>query len=122
LQMIGRALARAQTEMDGRLIHTWIEQADFESVGALPSDSEDIINMTLAVGGVRMAVILVEQASGGYKVSLRSRCGVDCSRLARQFGGGGHKNAAGAFFDEPLDAARSKILEAVREAMRQAGV
>jgi phosphoesterase RecJ-like protein len=50
LQLIGRALVHAQTELDGRLIYTWLDHADFDATGALPSDSEDIINETLAVG------------------------------------------------------------------------
>jgi bifunctional oligoribonuclease and PAP phosphatase NrnA len=117
LQLIGRALVHTQTELDGRLIYTWLDRADFEASGALPSDSEDIINETLAVGGTQVAVILVEQPKGGFKISFRSRCLVDCSRLAEQFGGGGHKKAAGAFLNEPLDVAREKILDAVRAAM-----
>jgi bifunctional oligoribonuclease and PAP phosphatase NrnA len=117
LQLIGRAIGRAQTELDGRLIYTWIEQTDFATCGAVPSDSEDIINMTLAVDSAEVAVILVEQASGGFKISLRSRNEVDVSRLAEQFGGGGHKRAAGAFLNGPLPAARTKILDAVRAAM-----
>ena len=118
IHLIGRALARAQTELDGRLICTWIELADFAATGAVPSDSEDIINMTLGVGGTQVAVILVEQGTGGFKVSLRSRCDLDCSRLAEQFGGGGHKKAAGALLNEPLHSARAKILDAVRAAMK----
>ena len=117
LQLIGRALGHAQTELGGRLIHTWLDQSDFAATGALPSDSEDIINMMLSVGGTEAAVILVEQAGGGSKISLRSRCQVDCSRVAELFGGGGHKKAAGAFLDEPLESARTKILDAVRAAM-----
>lgn len=118
LQLIGRALAHTQTELDGRLIYTWISQADFAATGAVASDSEDIINMTLAVGGAEVAVILVEQATGGFKVSLRSRCEVDCSTVAERFGGGGHKKAAGAFVNEPLETARQKILDAARAAMQ----
>jgi bifunctional oligoribonuclease and PAP phosphatase NrnA len=117
LQLIGRALGRAQTELDDRLICTWLDQADFAATGALPSDSEDIINMTLSVGGTEVAVILVEQPEGGFKVSFRSRCSVDCSAIAELFGGGGHKKAAGAFLNETLDSARRKILDAVRAAM-----
>ena len=94
------------------------EQSDFAACGAVPSDSEDIINMTLAVGGTEVAVILVEQRNGGYKVSLRSRCELDCSAIAEQFGGGGHKKAAGATLNEPLESARQKILDAVRAAMK----
>ena len=93
------ALAHTQTELGGRLIYTWLSQSDFAACGAVPSDSEDIINMTLAVGGTEVAVILVEQPSGGFKVSLRSRCQVDCSAIAERFGGGGHKKAAGAFVE-----------------------
>jgi bifunctional oligoribonuclease and PAP phosphatase NrnA len=121
LQLIGRALVHTQTEQSGRLIHTWLDQADFDACGALPSDSEDIINMTLAVAGTQVAVILVEQPKGGFKISFRSRCEVDCSKVAEQFGGGGHKKAAGAFLNEPLDAARTKVLDAVRTAMKIRG-
>jgi bifunctional oligoribonuclease and PAP phosphatase NrnA len=117
LQLIGRAIGRAQTDLNGRLIYSWIEQADFAATCAVPSDSEDIINMAMAVDGAEVAIMLVEQASGGFKVSLRSRNEFDCSRLAEQFGGGGHKKAAGAFLNGPLPAARENILDAVRAAM-----
>jgi bifunctional oligoribonuclease and PAP phosphatase NrnA len=118
LRLMGRTLARTQVELEGRLIYTWIELADFEATGALPSDSEDLVNMTLTVGGTEVALILVEQKGGGFKLSLRSRSEVDCSRLAEQFGGGGHKRAAGAMIREPLETARAKVLDAVRAAMR----
>ncbi len=121
LQLIGRTLARSQTELGGRLIYSSIDQADFAATGALPSDSEDIINMMLSVRGTEAAVILVEQATGGFKISLRSRCELDCSAVAEQFAGGGHRKAAGAFLNEPLDSARQKILDAVRAAMQLAG-
>jgi bifunctional oligoribonuclease and PAP phosphatase NrnA len=121
LQLIGRALGHTRTELDGRLIYTWLTQNDFQETGALPSDSEDIINETLAVGGTQVAVILVEQPKGGFKISFRSRCHVDCSQVAERFGGGGHKKAAGAFLNDPLDVAREKILDAVRAAMKSRG-
>jgi phosphoesterase RecJ-like protein len=117
LQLTGRTMARARTDLGGRLIYTWIERADFEATGAVPSDTEDVINMTLSVGGTEVAVILVEQTSGGFKVSFRSRCELDCSRVAERFGGGGHKAAAGAFLDGPLESARRKVLDAVRAEM-----
>jgi len=118
LKLIGRALARATTELGGWLIYTHIARADFEASGALPSDSEDVINMTLSVAGTEVAVILVEQKSGGFKVSFRSRCELDCAEVARQLGGGGHKAAAGAFVEGTLEDARSRVLDGVRAAMR----
>ncbi len=117
VQLIGRTLARARVELGGRLIHTWIERPDFEATGALASDTEDIVNMTLTVGGTEVAVILVEQSSGHFKLSLRCRSDVDCSKLAETFQGGGQNKAAGATLDGPLEAAQSRVLEVVRKAM-----
>jgi phosphoesterase RecJ-like protein len=118
LKLVGRSLGKVKAELDGRLIYTNIRQEDFKATGALPSDSEDIINMTLQVDGTEVAAIFVELASGGTKVSFRSRGGFDCSRLAEQFGGGGHKAAAGATIVEPFEAVERKVLDAVRAAMR----
>lgn len=118
LKLIGRVLARAVTELDGRLIYTWVEMVDFEQTGALPTDTEDVINMTLSVGGTEGAVILVEQSDGKCKVSLRSRGKMHSAEVAETFGGGGHKAAAGATVDGPLDVARERVLDAVRAVMR----
>ncbi len=120
LRLTGRTLARTQTELDGRLIYTWVERGDFEATGAVPSDTEDLINMTLTVGGTEVALILVETKTG-FKVSFRSRCELDCSRIAEQFGGGGHRRAAGAQLREPLATGREKVLAAVRAAMEGKG-
>jgi len=119
LQLRGRILARTQSELGGRLAHSNVRQADFEATGALPSDTEDVINMTLAIAGTEVAVILVEQTSGVFKLSFRSRTPqVDCNQLAGKFGGGGHKAAAGASIEGPFEAAQAKVLDAVRGAMR----
>ncbi|HZZ27602.1 MAG TPA: bifunctional oligoribonuclease/PAP phosphatase NrnA [Pirellulales bacterium] len=118
LNLTGRILTGAKSELDGRFIYTAVRQDDFKATGAIPSDTEDIINMTLNVAGTQMAVILVEQPSGDAKVSFRSRCAVDCSKLAEQFGGGGHKAAAGAFVKGPFEQAQAKVLDAVRAVLK----
>ena len=101
------------------LAHTAALKEDFEATGALGSDTEDVINLTLAVAGTEVAVILVEQPSGSFKISFRSRTPkVDCSELAKSFGGGGHKAAAGASINAPWPEAQRKVLDAVRSAMR----
>ncbi len=118
LQLVGRTLARAQSELGGRLIHTAVFRGDFDATGALPSDTEDVINLTLTVAGTQVAVILVEQPDGKFKISFRSRSTVDCSKLAEVFGGGGHKAAAGAMAPGPYEAAQKKVLDVVRAAMQ----
>ena len=120
LRLRGIVLGRTETDLDGRMAYTHIRLTDFEQSGAVPSDTEDLINLTLGIKGVEFAVILVEQTDGNFKLSFRSRCGVDCAQLAQQFGGGGHKAAAGAGIDGPFDDAQPKVLAAVREAMQAA--
>lgn len=116
-KLVASALSNMEQFLDGRGIFTWLSIEDFEKSGAIPSESEDIINLTLKIDGTQVAVIMVEQKSGGYKLSFRSRCDLDCSQLAGRFGGGGHKKAAGAFTDLPFDEARKAIIDTTIEMM-----
>lgn len=117
VRLRGRILSRTQAELDGRLVYTHVLKEDFTETGAVASDTEDAINLTLAIVGTQVAVIFVEQQGGGCKMSFRSRCAVDCNQLAREFGGGGHKAAAGAFIDASYEQAAQIVLPKVREAM-----
>jgi phosphoesterase RecJ-like protein len=113
----GAALARIKTEINGRVAYTFIMLDDLRATGAVPSDTEDIVNATLTIAGTEVGLFLVEQPTGRFKVSFRSRRGLDCNAVASQFGGGGHKAAAGATVEGPLDAALTQVLDAVRAAM-----
>ena len=75
-------------------------------------------NLTLGVSGTKFAVIFVEQLKGGFKVSFRSRCSADCNQISREFGGGGHKAAAGAFVDGQLRDVQQRVLDVVRAALQ----
>ena len=117
VRLRGRILARTVDELEGRLVYTHVLKEDFAETGAEPSDTEDAINITLAIAGTCVAVIFVEQLKGGFKLSFRSRCPVDCSRLAAEFGGGGHKAAAGAFLEGTLEEVQGRVLPVVRKAL-----
>ena len=120
LRLRGLIISRATTEMDGALIYTYVRPEDFEACGAQPSDTEDAINLTLAVEGTQAAVIFVGQVRGGYKLSFRSRCDMDCNLVAQEFGGGGHKAAAGAFQEGPLEEIQERVLTRVRADLQKA--
>jgi phosphoesterase RecJ-like protein len=61
-------------------------------------------------------VIMVEQEKGKLHVSLRSRTGLDVSKIAIELGGGGHRYAAGGGVkDLPFDQAVEKVLEICRK-------
>jgi phosphoesterase RecJ-like protein len=118
VRLRGVILARIVRELDGRLVHTYVLKDDFQRCGANANDTEDVINITLAIQGTEFAVILIEQPLGGFKASFRSRGSADCSKIAEQFGGGGHRAAAGASVPGSLEQAQPRVLDAVREAMR----
>jgi phosphoesterase RecJ-like protein len=117
LQLHGRVLSRVAVESGGRLAYTYVLQKDFDELHAHPSDTEDLVNDCLTINGAQCAVILVEQKSGQVKVSFRSRTGLDVATIAEQFGGGGHRQAAGAMLAGPFATAKMRVLQVLQEAL-----
>src|SRR5262249_62154926 len=89
----------------------------YAATGAVPQDTENLINYPRSVAGVEVGLLFMEQPRGGVKVSLRARSRVDVARLAERFGGGGHRLAAGAVVEGSLADVRARVLEAVRAAL-----
>ena len=114
MHLVGRALSRMTLDCDGELGYVWIPWSDFEETKAVSSDTEDLVNECLKITGTKGAFIAIEQLNRQVKVSFRSRVdGLDVARIAEQFGGGGHRQAAGATLPGPLPQA----LERARSAM-----
>jgi len=110
------ALQRLQVRANGKIAYTEIALSDYAATGAVPGDTEDLINYPRGVEGVDLALVFIEQPDGGTKVSFRSRA-ADVSKLAERFGGGGHKLASGARVARPLAEARDEVLKAAEEAL-----
>jgi phosphoesterase RecJ-like protein len=87
---------------------------DFKNTGAKFEDTENLIDQCRRIGSVVVAALFVELKDGRIRCSLRSREGIDVCKIARQFDGGGHTSAAGAFLPGPLDNAKKLILDAVK--------
>ena len=115
--MLGESLASLQTDMDGRIAYATVTRDDLERTGAIPQDTEDLVDYTVSVDGVEVGLLFIEQARGGVKVdAARSRKGLDSARLLSQFGGGGHRGRRRRPCD-PLSEQVPRVLEAVREAI-----
>ncbi len=117
MRLTGRALERMRADAGGRIVFTEVRLDDYAETGAIPPDTEDLINFPRSVAGVQIALVFIEQKDGGTKVSFRGSDGHDVGRLAEQFGGGGHKMAAGATVPRPLAETRAAVLHAATAAL-----
>jgi phosphoesterase RecJ-like protein len=92
-----------------------------ERHGATPDDLDGIVEFPRSIAGVRLALLFRQIANGRIKVSFRSMGAVDVAELAHQFGGGGHRKAAGASFEGAMGEVEAKVLAAAREYLRNHG-
>jgi phosphoesterase RecJ-like protein len=115
--LTGLVLSRLRVVENGRVAYTEVHKADYAATGAIPQDTEDMINYTRSIAGVEVGLFFLEQPAGGVKISFRSRASVDVARIAEEFGGGGHRLAAGATLQTTLPEAERRVLDAVRAAL-----
>lgn len=95
LRLWGIALKKMRIKENG-IVFSRITKADLALAKAKTDDASGIVNLINTVPGSRLAILFLEMPDGTMKASLRTETeGVDVSRLARIFGGGGHKKAAG---------------------------
>jgi phosphoesterase RecJ-like protein len=116
LKMMGETLASLKTDLDGRIAYAAVTRQDFLRTGAIPPDTEDLVDFTVSLRGVEVGLLFIEQRTSGIKMSVRTRVDTfDCTKLAAQFGGGGHRAAAGATLPDPLEETVPRVLAAVRQ-------
>lgn len=94
-QITGRALLESILFFDGKCIFTSVTRKEMEFYQVTPKDLDGIVDQLRQTKGVECAIFLYETAAQEYKVSMRSNDYVDVSRIAADFGGGGHVRAAG---------------------------
>lgn len=107
---------------DGRVACWELADSTRRELGALPEDSEGLIDIIRAIRGVVAALFFEELPDGKIRVSMRSKdpsCNV--CEIALKFGGGGHALAAGIRMAGPLLDAKAKVLAAVSAQVGDAG-
>jgi phosphoesterase RecJ-like protein len=117
LRLIGNALSSLELALDGAVSIISLERCKLKEGSNTGDELEGIVNFAMAVEGVKAAVSLRELPDGIVKVSLRSNGAVDVDLVARQFGGGGHSNAAGAKVNGTLTDVKGIILETIAQVL-----
>lgn len=105
-------------EKEDRLLWACLTQKDRQSIGYPGRDDADLINILSSIEEIDIAIIFVEQVNGSVKVSWRAQKGFDVSQIASNFGGGGHKPAAGAEIEGDLELVKIEVLEATRNYLK----
>jgi phosphoesterase RecJ-like protein len=99
LKLLARALERAKVYDGGRLVISYLLRGDFHELGVGEEYAEGIIDYLRSVEGAELAATIrepPEPPDAPRRISLRASSDeIDVSAIARQRGGGGHRQAAG---------------------------
>jgi phosphoesterase RecJ-like protein len=106
-----------ELHLDDRYASMHITRRDFEQTGAAYTDTENLINECHRIGTVKASALFIELKDGRIRCSLRSRGGIDVSKIAAKFGGGGHTMAAGTFLPGPPENAKQLILAEIERSL-----
>jgi phosphoesterase RecJ-like protein len=120
IQLLSQVLATARRDESGHVAWMWQTLEMQERTKASDEDADGFVNYPLAVSEVEAAVLFKECSPGVYRTSLRSKGEVNVAKVAEQFGGGGHRNAAGCTLKGSLEEIEQKLIPLMRNAVERA--
>lgn len=109
-RLLGFTLERMQLDCDNQLCWSALSHDDFEQNHGADEDTEGFVNELLSIETVQISALFREPKRGKIRCSVRSRGDYDVAAVARIFGGGGHRNAAGCTFEGPMEEAIDKLV------------
>lgn len=120
VRLTGEVYATLKYEFDGQFVWNELRRELFDRIGGEEFEPEGLSSDVRGIAGVEVAVLFYETPEHFCRIGFRSKGKVNVSKLAQSLGGGGHHNASGAFIKEPFDQARDRVLNAIREYLREA--
>lgn len=95
MRLLGEALSSMKVAYEGKLAYLICTQRMFQQTGTTEVETDNFTTYPMSIKGVVVG-ILINELHKGTKISFRSKGDIPINKLANEFGGGGHKNAAGA--------------------------
>jgi phosphoesterase RecJ-like protein len=117
LKLCGAIMTGLQVDPTGKIAVLYVDRAMAKATGASYEDTEGVINQPLTVKELQAVVFFKQTEGDEYRVSLRSKGDVDIGAVAKEFGGGGHKNAAGCTVTGRIDELRNTVVSKVARAI-----
>jgi phosphoesterase RecJ-like protein len=122
LKLFGAVLSRMQLDPTGRIAMVYVDQQLASECGGTYEDTEGLINLPLTVKEILSVVFFKESGPNDWRVSMRSKGDIDVNAVAKEFGGGGHKNASGCSAAGSLSELKTlfqrKLTDAIARAVR----
>ena len=119
LKLFGAVLSAMQIDATGRIAIVYVDHEMARAAGGTYEDTEGLINLPLTVKEIQ-AVVFFKQIEGDeYRVSMRSKGDIDIGAVAKEFGGGGHKNAAGCTVRGAIDSLQKLFIEKIEQAIER---
>ncbi|CUS77594.1 phosphoesterase RecJ domain-containing protein [Candidatus Kryptonium thompsonii] len=111
IKLLGKCLSELETRYDGRLGYIVVTQDMLKNYGVEEWETDGFVQSILKIAGVRVAIFILE-LKDGIKLSFRSKGEIPINELAKEFGGNGHKNAAGArLYNITLDEVINQVIQ-----------
>jgi bifunctional oligoribonuclease and PAP phosphatase NrnA len=117
LKLFGAVLSAMQIDQTGRIAIVYLDHEMARAAGGTYEDTEGLINLPLTVKEIQAVVFFKEHEGETYRVSMRSKGDIDIGAIAKEFGGGGHKNAAGCTVTGAIDALQKTFVEKMERAI-----
>jgi len=117
LRMFGAVTQAMELDPTGRIAVLYLDHAIATATRGDYDDTDGLINQPLTVKEVQAVVFFKHVEGNQYRVSMRSKGAVDIGAIAKTYGGGGHKNAAGCTAAGAIDALRKMFVEQIERAI-----
>ena len=121
LRLFGAVLSGMELDPTGRLVTLLVDHRLAAECGGTYEDTEGLINLPLTVKEIQAVMFFKEHAPDDWRVSMRSKGNIDVNAVARQFGGGGHKNASGCSATGRLEDLKILFGQKITEQIDKAG-
>jgi phosphoesterase RecJ-like protein len=117
LKLFGAVLGAMQIDPSGRIAIVYLDHEMARRAGGTYEDTEGLINLPLTVKEIEAVVFFKEGEGNQYRVSMRSKGEIDVGAIAKEFQGGGHKNAAGCTVTGAFEALQKTFVEKIERAI-----
>ncbi len=117
LKLFGSVLNAMQIDKTGRIAILYLDHEMARAAGGTYDDTEGLVNQPLTVKEVEAVVFFKQHEGDEYRVSMRSKGDIDIGAVAKEYGGGGHKNAAGCSATGPVDALQKIFVDKIERAI-----